>query len=171
MVYVHFLEKWRHFFSSKHYCAVRLARNFDWGGLKLENLWDVILVTILRHWNDVITNFLKFDLVIISLKNHNLAKSRNFRSPILKIKQLWERKSRLVKFVTKIMHFSHISAKIQHKNQKQHVDWGGRGAEQAIWTPLWLRPCFRASVSVRAEVMELCFWSNVFSSKWIVELK
>jgi len=29
--------------------------------------------------------FLKFDFVIISLKNHNFAKSRKFRSPVLKI--------------------------------------------------------------------------------------
>jgi len=29
---------------------------------------------------------LKFDFVIISLKKHNLAKLRNFKSPILKVK-------------------------------------------------------------------------------------
>jgi len=36
------------------------------------------------HWNDAIT-FLKFDFVVISLKKHNLAKSRNFRSLKLKV--------------------------------------------------------------------------------------
>jgi len=29
------------------------------------------------------------------------------------------------KFVTKLMHFRHIVAKIQSKNLKQHFDWGG----------------------------------------------
>jgi len=37
---------------------------------------DVIMMTLL---NDVITDFFKFDFVIISLKKHNLAKLRNFR--------------------------------------------------------------------------------------------
>jgi len=54
--------------------------------------------------NDIITDCFKFDFVTISLKNHNLVKSPNFRSPILKIR--------------------HISAKIQPKNLKQHFDWG-----------------------------------------------
>jgi len=31
--------------------------------------------------------------VIISFKNHYLAKSRNFRSPILKVNERWERKA------------------------------------------------------------------------------
>jgi len=30
------------------------------------------------------------------------------------------------KFVTKIMHFRHISAKFQAKNLKHHFDWGAR---------------------------------------------
>jgi len=42
---------------------------------------------------DVITIFLKFDFVIISFKNHYLAKSQNFRSQILKIKERWGRKT------------------------------------------------------------------------------
>jgi len=36
----------------------------------------------------VIIDFFKFDFVIFSLKNHNLAKLRNFSSPKLKIKGL-----------------------------------------------------------------------------------
>jgi len=43
--------------------------------------------------SNVITIFLKFDFVIISFKNHYLAKSRNFRSPILKVKGRWGRKA------------------------------------------------------------------------------
>jgi len=39
--------------------------------------------------DDVITDFLKFDFVTISLKKHNLIKSRYFRSPILKINRRW----------------------------------------------------------------------------------
>jgi len=42
--------------------------------------------------NDVITDFLKFNFVTISLKKHNLVISRNFRSPILKIKGRWGRR-------------------------------------------------------------------------------
>jgi len=41
------------------------------------------------------------------------------------------------KFVTKIMHFRHILAKIQLQNLKQHFDWRGTGP----LGPLWLRPC------------------------------
>jgi len=41
--------------------------------------------------NDVITDYFKFDFVAISMKNHNLVKSPNFRSPILKIKGSWGR--------------------------------------------------------------------------------
>jgi len=43
---------------------------------------DVMVMTSvkLRH-----NYFLKLDFVIISFKNHNLTKSRNFRSPKLKI--------------------------------------------------------------------------------------
>jgi len=42
---------------------------------------DVMVMTSL---NDIITTFLKFDFVTISFKNHYLAKSRNFRSLILR---------------------------------------------------------------------------------------
>jgi len=45
----------------------------------MEKFCDVILVTFF-------TDFLKFDFVISSLKNHNLAKSLNFRSPKSKVK-------------------------------------------------------------------------------------
>jgi len=41
----------------------------------MKKFCDIILVT--------------FDFFIISLKIHNLAKSRNFRSPILKVKERW----------------------------------------------------------------------------------
>jgi len=53
----------------------------------MENFCEFIMVTFFGgviqrpHWNHVITHFLKFDFVIISLKKHNLGKSRNFRSP------------------------------------------------------------------------------------------
>jgi len=71
----------------------------------------------------------KFDFVIISLKNHNLPKLRNFSSPKLKIKGHWRRRApsawRFLKFFSKIMHFRHISAKIKLKNLKQRFDWGG----------------------------------------------
>jgi len=66
--------------------------------------------------NDVITDFLKFDFVIISSKKQNLATSRNFKSPKSKVNGLGD----FFKFVTKIM----ISAKIQPKNLKQLFDWG-----------------------------------------------
>jgi len=56
----------------------------------MKKFCDVILVTLFGEHNgdDVITDFLKFDFVTISLKNHNLVKSHNFRSPLLKIKGL-----------------------------------------------------------------------------------
>jgi len=68
-----------------------VARNFDWEGPKLKNFCDVILVTFLddvmvitsRKWRH--NSMLKFDFVIISFKNYYLAKSRNFKSLILKI--------------------------------------------------------------------------------------
>jgi len=73
---------------------------------------------------------LKFDFVIIRLKNHKLAKLRNFSSQKLKIKERWGRRAprawRFLK-VTKIMHFRHISAKIQLKYLKQTFGWGGGG--------------------------------------------
>jgi len=51
---------------------------------------------------------LKFDFIIISFKNHYLSKSRNFRSPILKIKRHWGL-TIFWKSVTKIVHFLYIS--------------------------------------------------------------
>jgi len=70
-----------------------VARNFDWEGPKLEKiLWryfgDVSWwrhgVTSLKWRHNYI---LKFDFVIISFKTNHLAKLRNFKSPILKIKR------------------------------------------------------------------------------------
>jgi len=62
------------------------ARNFDWGedGKFCDVFWWRISITQLwwRHWNDVITDF---DCIIIRMKNHNLVKARNFKSPILKV--------------------------------------------------------------------------------------
>jgi len=59
---------------------------------RIEKFCDVILVTLfgdvmaITSLNDVIIDFLKFDFVKMSLKNHNFAKLRNFSSPKLKIK-------------------------------------------------------------------------------------
>jgi len=77
-----------------------VARNFDWEGPKLENiLWryfgDVfgdVLVMTSPKWCHNFCIFLKFDFVVISFKNHCLAKSRNSRSSILKVKRRWGRK-------------------------------------------------------------------------------
>jgi len=57
----------------------------------MEKCCDVSLVTAfrLRNDDDVITDFLKFDFVIISLKKHNLTKSHNFRSPKSKVNGRW----------------------------------------------------------------------------------
>jgi len=46
-------------------------------------------IITMKSLNDVITDFLNFDLVIFSLKNYNLVKSGNFRSPKSKIKGRW----------------------------------------------------------------------------------
>jgi len=81
----------------KNHCG---ARNFDCGGEeKMENFCDVILVTFIgcvimmwwHHWNDIKTDFLKFNFVIINLKNNHLAKSHNFRSPTSNIKMARDR--------------------------------------------------------------------------------
>jgi len=40
------------------------------------------MMTYVTKMYDVITDFLKFDFFIISLKIHNLVKSRNFKSLI-----------------------------------------------------------------------------------------
>jgi len=45
----------------------------------------MVMTSLKRHHNYI----LKFDFVIISFKNHYLAKSHNFRSPILKVKRRW----------------------------------------------------------------------------------
>jgi len=52
------------------------------GGLKIENVCDAILMTYFR-WRNLMTSyfiFLKFYYIVIYLKDHKLAKSRNFRS-------------------------------------------------------------------------------------------
>jgi len=58
-----------------------VARIFDWGrGPKWNHFMtffgDVIMTTSLKWCH----NFFKFNFTLISLKNHNLAKSRNFKS-------------------------------------------------------------------------------------------
>jgi len=62
------------------FCDVRLVTFFS----------DVVTMTSLklRH-----SRFLNYDCVIISLKNHNLAKSRNSKSPKSKIKGRLGRRS------------------------------------------------------------------------------
>jgi len=86
-------------YSIAYYGYVRntgVARNFDLGGGEQNRkiLW--------RYFGDVfqwrngdyvtkMTEFLKFNFVIISLKNHNFVKLRNFSSPKLKIKGRWGR--------------------------------------------------------------------------------
>jgi len=63
---------------------------------------DVMVMTSLKWRHHYI---LKFNFVIISFKNHHLAKSRNFRSPILEVMRRWGRKDpsawRFWKFITK----------------------------------------------------------------------
>jgi len=55
----------------------------------MENLVTLIWWRFLWRNNDVVTiYFLKLDFVIISFKNHNLAKSRNFKSPKSKIMKI-----------------------------------------------------------------------------------
>jgi len=49
---------------------------------------DVMVMTSLKWRHNYI---LKFVFVIISFKIHHLSKSRNFRSPILKVKRRWGR--------------------------------------------------------------------------------
>jgi len=58
-----------------------VARNFA-NVILVTFFGDVMVMTSLKWRYNCI---LEFDFVIISLKNHNLAKSRNFRSPILKV--------------------------------------------------------------------------------------
>jgi len=60
-----------------------------------------------------------------------------------------------LKFVTKIMHFMHISAKIQLKNLKQHFDWGEGGGP----------PCYALGSKTLSGLANIRFRSNVFSSK------
>jgi len=47
---------------------------------------DVMVMTSLKLRHNYILNF---DFIITSFKNHYLAKSRNFRLPILKVKRCW----------------------------------------------------------------------------------
>jgi len=81
-----------------------VARYLDWGapnwkkiGHYFDNVfrWCFFWWTLFwwRHWNNVTTIFLNFDFVIIILKKHNLAKSRNFRLTISKVKGRWGRRA------------------------------------------------------------------------------
>jgi len=65
-----------------------VVRNFDWRrGPNWKKIYDIILVTF---FGDLMVMTSKFDCVIISLEKHSSPKSRNFRSPILKVKGLFE---------------------------------------------------------------------------------
>jgi len=62
---------------------------------------DVIAMTSLKY---VITDFLKFDFVIISVKYYILGKSRNIRPPKSKVKRRWGRRhifENLLQFLTR----------------------------------------------------------------------
>jgi len=66
------------------------SQKFWLGGLKLEKFLWRYFGDVSRWRNDDATKWrhnyiLKFDFIIISFKNHYLAKSRNFKPPILKI--------------------------------------------------------------------------------------
>jgi len=65
-------------------------------------------------------------------------------------------------FVTEKMHFRHISAKIQHKNLKQHFDWEAQGS----WALLGYALLYGNSTklftnSVSATTTIPTNWSNV----------
>jgi len=156
-----------------------VARNFDW-----EILWryfgDVIMMMSqkLRH-----NLFFKFYFLIISLKNLNLDKSRNFRSQYRKLKRVANGEHPAVddfwRFITKIMQFKHI---IQPKNLNksescsllvfssvmQHFNWG------RVWPTFgyalaaaWLRDFNR---SFRSLFWVLCqFWARS-SIKFVIRL-
>jgi len=101
-----------------------VATNFDLGGGKRDQngkfLWHyfgyVMTITPLK-WRH--THFFKLDFFIISLKIQNLAKSRNFRLPVLKVMGHWGREPQVLgdfwKFVTETMHFRYNSAQIHPK--------------------------------------------------------
>jgi len=59
------------YFKKIHLHHIGVTKNFDWEVRKIEKLY----------------------FAIISLKNHNLAKLRNFRSPKSKIKGHWGRRA------------------------------------------------------------------------------
>jgi len=111
--------------------------------------------------HDVIPDFLKFNFVVISLKKQNLAthvkghQNRRLRGAgggeYAGLGDFW-------KFVTKTMHFRHISAKIQPKNLKQHFDWG-RGDEA---------PGYALAFSAR---LQLCFITIILHNwcQWVTE--
>jgi len=141
-VYIHLPSNSRMMFCVCHISvalaravSVTLVRALIRGGDWAQNwiiLWryfaDVIWLTDWRwcHKNDVITDFLKFNFITISLKNLNLVKSPNFRSPILKIK------GRLAIFENLLLKQC-IFGISQLKNLKQHFDSGGADHP-------WLRP-------------------------------
>jgi len=57
---------------------------------KILNLEDLNITGVARNfdWERV-----KWKIIVISLKNHNFTKSRNFRSPKSKIKGRWGRRA------------------------------------------------------------------------------
>jgi len=78
------------------------------------------------------TKFLMFDFVIINLKNTiwpNHVASGGQQNRKLRLAGGGEALALgdFCKFVTKIMHFRHISAKLHPQNLKQQFDWGGGG--------------------------------------------
>jgi len=78
---------------------------------------DVIIIMPLKWWHNW---FFKVRFRHNQLKRHNLAKSRNFRWPTSKFRAAGGAEPptivRFWRFVTKVMHFRHILAKVQTKN-------------------------------------------------------
>jgi len=129
-----------------------VTRNFEWREPKIEKFCDAILATF---FGDVITMtseliFSNFNFVIISLKNHNLAKSHYFRHQNRRLSGAGGSPTPALGdffiFVTEIMQFRHISAEKSEicsmlvlSNARQYFDWRAG--------LLSLRPCFKVSYS------------------------
>jgi len=81
-----------------------VARNFNWS----QNGKQFMTLFCRRNYDDVTEMnhnwILKFDFVIISLRNHNLDKLRNFRSSSSKIKRRWVRRAPSASRSFKICH-------------------------------------------------------------------
>jgi len=71
------------------------SQKFWLGGAQIGKILVTFLrdVMVITSWKWRHNYILKFDFVIISFKNHYLAKSQKFKSPILKIKRRWRRKA------------------------------------------------------------------------------